>query len=199
MIVHQNHSEQWHVTVIDTGLNTMIGGRVKRVRDYIDNEPLILTYGDGVSSVNLKKLLAFHQVYGKLVTISAYNASQRFGVLDIDELYIGLSTVFMCLFFTLDPMVIERSYTVYSLADTTDHSDTVYSAKDIKTQFIEGYIEKANESQKRIEEQVSIGNLEEVPGGSRITEKGKNLVKLFRFIETIFSVPNENSIYPNGK
>ena len=114
-------------------------------------------------------------------------------------LCIGLSTVFMCLFFTLGPMVIERSYTVYSLADMTDHPDTVYSAEDIKTQFIEEYIEKANESQKRIEEQVSIGNLEEVPGGYRITEKGKNLVKLFRFIETIFPVPDENSIYPNGK
>lgn len=114
-------------------------------------------------------------------------------------LCIGLSTVFMCLFFSLGPMVIERSYTVYSLADMTDHPDMVYSAEDIKTQFIEGYIEEANESQKRIDEQVSIGNLEEVPGGYRITEKGKGLVRLFRFIEEIFPVPDENSIYPNGQ
>lgn len=96
-------------------------------------------------------------------------------------------------------MTIERSYTVYSLADMTDHPDTVYSAEDIKAQFIEGYIEEANGSQKRIDEQVSIGNLEEVPGGYRITEKGKNLVELFRFLESIFPVPDESSIYPNGQ
>lgn len=114
-------------------------------------------------------------------------------------LCIGLSTVFMCLFFSLGPMTIERSYTVYSLADMTDHPDTVYSAEDIKAQFIEGYIEEANGSQKRIDEQVSIGNLEEVPGGYRITEKGKNLVELFRFLESIFPVPDESSIYPNGQ
>lgn len=114
-------------------------------------------------------------------------------------LCIGLSTVFMCLFFSLGPMVIERSYTVYSLADMADHFDTVYSAEEIKTQFIEGYIEGANESQKRIDEQVYIGNLEEVPGGYRITEKGISLVKIFRYIEAIFPVPDENSIYPNGQ
>lgn len=85
MIVHQNHSEPWRVTVVDTGLNTMTGGRVKRVKEYIGNEPFMLTYGDGVSNVNLKELLAFHQSHGKLVTISAYNAGQRFGVLDIDD------------------------------------------------------------------------------------------------------------------
>ena len=85
MIVHQNHSEPWRVTVVDTGLNTMTGGRVKRVKEYIGNEPFMLTYGDGVSNVNLKELLAFHQSHGKLVTLSAYNAGQRFGVLDIDD------------------------------------------------------------------------------------------------------------------
>lgn len=113
-------------------------------------------------------------------------------------LCIALSTIFMCLFFALGPMVIERSYTVYSLADMTDHEEVVYSAEDIKTQFVEGYIEGANESQKRIDEQVFIGNLKEVPGGYQITEKGKNYVKLFRLVEAIFPVPDENSIYPNG-
>lgn len=105
---------------------------------------------------------------------------------------------FMCLFFSIDPMVIERSYTIFSLADMTDHADTVYSAEDIKTQFIEGYIEGDNESQKRIDEQVSIGNVAKVSGGYQI-KKGKSLVEFFRFIEVIFPVPDKNSIYPNGQ
>ncbi len=85
MIVHQKHAESWRVTVVDTGLNTMTGGRIKRVRDYINNEPFFLTYGDGVSDINISKLLEFHNSHGKLVTISAYNAGQRFGILDIDD------------------------------------------------------------------------------------------------------------------
>lgn len=85
MIVHCNNSEPWKVTVVDTGLNTMTGGRVKRVRDYIEGEPFMLTYGDGVSDVDIAELLKFHQTNGKLVTMSAYNAGQRFGVLDIDS------------------------------------------------------------------------------------------------------------------
>ena len=84
MIVHQNHSEPWKVTVVDTGLNTMTGGRVKRVRDYIGDEPFMLTYGDGVSDLNITELVRFHQSHGKLITMSAYNAGQRFGVLDVD-------------------------------------------------------------------------------------------------------------------
>lgn len=84
MTVHRNHSEPWKVTVVDTGLNTMTGGRVKRVRNYIGDEPFMLTYGDGVSDIDIGKLLAFHKSHGKMVTMSAYNAGQRFGVLDID-------------------------------------------------------------------------------------------------------------------
>ena len=85
MEVHNNYSEPWKVTLVDTGLNTMTGGRVKRVRDYIGNEPFMLTYGDGVSDLNIAELVKFHQSHGKLVTMSAYNAGQRFGVLDIDS------------------------------------------------------------------------------------------------------------------
>ncbi len=83
MIVHRNTAEPWRVTIVDTGLNTMTGGRVKRVKDYIEDEPFMLTYGDGVSDLNIAELVKFHQSHGKLVTISAYNAEQRFGVLDI--------------------------------------------------------------------------------------------------------------------
>lgn len=85
MTVHHNASERWKVTVVDTGLGTMTGGRVRRVKDYIGGEPFMLTYGDGVSNLDITKLLAFHRSHGKMVTMSAYNAGQRFGVLDIAE------------------------------------------------------------------------------------------------------------------
>jgi len=85
IIVHHNTSERWKVTVVDTGLNTMTGGRVKRIREYIGDEPFMLTYGDGVSDINITELVRFHQAHGKLLTMSAYNAGQRFGVLDISD------------------------------------------------------------------------------------------------------------------
>lgn len=84
MTVHNNFSEPWKVTLIDTGLNTMTGGRVKRIQPYIGNEPFLLTYGDGVSDVNIAKLVEFHQAHGKLATMTVINVGQRFGVLDID-------------------------------------------------------------------------------------------------------------------
>ena len=83
VIVHENTAEPWRVTVVDTGLNTMTGGRVKRIQKYVGNEPFMLTYGDGVSDVDIKKLVAFHKQHGKLATMTAVNAGQRFGVLDI--------------------------------------------------------------------------------------------------------------------
>ena len=112
---------------------------------------------------------------------------------------IGLSTLFMALFFSLGPMTIERSYTIYSLSAMTDSDKDVYSAGEIKTQFIDGFIEEANESQKRINEQVHIGNLEETDDGYRITAKGRRLIKLMRLVESIFPVPDKTCIYPNGK
>lgn len=83
-IAHKTHSEPWKVTVVDTGLNTMTGGRIRRVKEYIGNEPFLLTYGDGVADINVRELVKFHKEHGKIVTMSAYNAGQRFGVLDID-------------------------------------------------------------------------------------------------------------------
>lgn len=85
MIVHRNNSERWKVTVVDTGLATMTGGRVRRVREYLGDEPFLLTYGDGVSDVDIRQQVAFHRSHGKMVTVSAYNVGQRFGVLDIDD------------------------------------------------------------------------------------------------------------------
>ena len=85
MIIHKSNSETWKVTVVDTGLNTMTGGRVKRVKEYIGSEPFLLTYGDGVSDINISKLVEFHKSHGRLVTMSVYNAGQRFGVVEIDN------------------------------------------------------------------------------------------------------------------
>ncbi len=85
MLIHDSAVDPWKVTVVDTGLNTMTGGRVKRVKDYIGDEPFLLTYGDGVSDVNIDELVSFHKEHGKLVTVSAYNVGQRFGVLNIDK------------------------------------------------------------------------------------------------------------------
>lgn len=81
MVVHDNFSEAWKVTVVDTGLHTMTGGRVKRVRRYLDEQPFCLTYGDGVSDVDIAQELRFHKAHGKIATIAAINAGQRFGVL----------------------------------------------------------------------------------------------------------------------
>lgn len=85
MEVHNNYAEPWRVTLVDTGLNTMTGGRIKRVREYIGDEPFMLTYGDGVSNVDLNALWDFHQKHGKTATITGVNIGQRFGVLEVED------------------------------------------------------------------------------------------------------------------
>ena len=85
MTVHNNVAEPWKVTIVDTGLKTMTGGRIKRIQKYIGNEPFMLTYGDGVSDINLKELLKFHESHGKIATITTIKLSQRFGVLNIED------------------------------------------------------------------------------------------------------------------
>ena len=84
MEVHNNYSEPWKVTLVDTGYNTMTGGRIKRIKDYIGDEPFLLTYGDGVADINIIDLVNFHKAHGKIGTLTAVNIGQRFGVLDID-------------------------------------------------------------------------------------------------------------------
>lgn len=85
MVVHDNVAEPWKVTLVDTGLHTMTGGRVKRIQKYVGNETFMLTYGDGVSSLDIADTLRFHREHGKMVTLTAVNLEQRFGVLDIDK------------------------------------------------------------------------------------------------------------------
>lgn len=81
--VHQNVSEPWKVTLINTGRDTLTGGRIKKARDYVGNEAFMLTYGDGVSDVNIKELVDTHKRSGKLATLTAYQPEGRFGSLDI--------------------------------------------------------------------------------------------------------------------
>lgn len=85
MMIHNNVAEPWKVTIVDTGLNTMTGGRIKRIQQYIGNETFMLTYGDGVSDVNIKELVEFHRKGGKIATMTAVNVGQQFGVLEIGE------------------------------------------------------------------------------------------------------------------
>jgi glucose-1-phosphate cytidylyltransferase len=83
MDIHNNSSEPWKVTLIDTGLDTMTGGRVKRAQKFLDKEPFFLTYGDGLSDIDLDKLLSFHKKSGKIMTLTAVQPEGRFGALDL--------------------------------------------------------------------------------------------------------------------
>lgn len=83
MVIHDQHCEPWKVTVVDTGLYTMTGGRIKRVKKYIGNEPFMMTYGDGVCDVNISELVKFHKSHGKIATLTAVTLAQQKGILDI--------------------------------------------------------------------------------------------------------------------
>lgn len=85
MIVHSNVAEPWRVTVAYTGRNTQTGGRIKRIKEFVHGERFFLTYGDGVSDIDLTKLVELHEKSGKTVTLSAIQPGGRFGVLDINE------------------------------------------------------------------------------------------------------------------
>ena len=82
--VHNNFSEAWKVTVVDTGYNSFTGKRIKKIQPYIDDENFFLTYGDGLSDVNIDELLKFHKSHGKICTITAVKPESRFGYLDFD-------------------------------------------------------------------------------------------------------------------
>ena len=83
IILHEQHSEPWRVTVVDTGLNTMTGSRIKKIQKYVGKEPFMMTYGDGVCDVNIRELLKFHQEHGKMATLTAVMLDQSKGVLNI--------------------------------------------------------------------------------------------------------------------
>ena len=83
--IHNNYSENWKITLIDTGLDTMTGGRVKRAKNFIANQPFFLTYGDGVSDVNIQNLLDFHKSHRKKITMTAIQPEGRFGALKLES------------------------------------------------------------------------------------------------------------------
>jgi glucose-1-phosphate cytidylyltransferase len=85
LVAHQQDVVDWKVSLIDTGLNSMTGGRVKRMQDFIGNEPFLLTYGDGVADIDIEALVKFHKSHGKMVTVSAVHPGARFGELDINN------------------------------------------------------------------------------------------------------------------
>ncbi len=85
MQVHEKHVEPWKITLIETGEDTQTGGRLKKVRDYIGNETFCFTYGDGVSNINIQKLIEFHQSHGKLATVTAIQPPGRYGALNLNS------------------------------------------------------------------------------------------------------------------
>nr|BCN18885.1 glucose-1-phosphate cytidylyltransferase [Vibrio cholerae] len=84
MKIHKNTSEEWTVTLLDTGLHSMTGGRVKRAQEIIGDQPFMLTYGDGVSDVNITELVDFHKSHGKAITMTAVQPDGRFGAIEIE-------------------------------------------------------------------------------------------------------------------
>ena len=85
MMIHDRQTEPWKVTVVDTGLETMTGGRIRRVQKYVGSEPFMMTYGDGVCDVDIEELLSFHEKHGKMATLTSVMQDQQKGTLDIAE------------------------------------------------------------------------------------------------------------------
>lgn len=83
--IHDNHSEKWKVTLIDTGLNTMTGGRIKRIQEYVGNNRFLLTYGDGVTDLNIKETIEAHEASRALLSMTAYQPQGKFGAIVIDQ------------------------------------------------------------------------------------------------------------------
>lgn len=139
MTVHNNVAEPWKVTMIDTGLNTMTGGRIKRIQPYVGNETFMLTYGDGVSNVDLKALLEFHKNHGKIATMTAVNVGQQFGVLEIDK--DGTINKFREKNDS-DGGVINAGYMVLNpeIFDYIDGDETVFEKKPLETVAAEGQL-----------------------------------------------------------
>lgn len=145
MIVHNKHAEKWKVTVVDTGLHTQTGGRVKRIRDYVGNEPFMLTYGDAVGDVDIAALAAFHRAHGRLGTISMYNFGQNKGVVEVGA--DGGISAFREKS-DLDGDLINIGFMVFEpqVFDLIDGDDTVLEkdalAKLVEMQQLHGYIHK---------------------------------------------------------
>ncbi|HEX9094252.1 MAG TPA: glucose-1-phosphate cytidylyltransferase [Coriobacteriia bacterium] len=114
--VHENANEPWQVTLVDTGSDTMTGGRLKRVRPYLGDEPFMMTYGDGVADVRIDELVAFHSAHGKEATVTAVPPPGRFGVMRLEDTAVrafeekpqGEVGYVNGGFFVLEPAVLDR-------------------------------------------------------------------------------------------
>jgi hypothetical protein len=104
--------------------------------------------------------------------------------------------LFAAFFVTAGPMPMDRSYSIFVIADMYENPDKVYTAQEIEQTFMEKYILKNEATRRRIEEQKSIGNIEEIDGGYRISEKGKRLIKMMRFVESMYPVDEKRTLYP---
>ena len=132
MIIHNNIAEPWKVTIVDTGLHTMTGGRIRRIRPYVGEETFMLTYGDGVCNVDLRELEQFHRSPGRTGTITAIDVDQRFGVLDIQP--DGSISAFREKN-QKDTSVINGGYMVFepSIFDLLEDDTTVFEQKPLAT------------------------------------------------------------------
>ena len=140
MRVLTSRAEPWKVTVVDTGLNTMTGGRIKQIQPYIGNEPFMLTYGDGVADIDLRALESFHRVHAKTVTMSSYNVGQQFGVLDVSDN--GLVTGFREKQ-EMDGSMINIGFMLCEpdFFDVIDGDDTVLEKKPLETLAAQGQLQ----------------------------------------------------------
>lgn len=139
MTIHESHPEPWKVTVVDTGYNTMTGGRIRRIQKYIGNEPFFMTYGDGVCDVDINKLLEFHKSHGKLATLTAVKLSQDKGVLNITKDFAVKSFREKNL---ADGAPINAGYMVLQpeVFDYIDGDDTVFERTPLEKLAIEGQL-----------------------------------------------------------
>lgn len=139
-VIHNNCAEPWKVTVVDTGLDTMTGGRIKRIKEYVDNDTFMVTYGDGVCDMDMSELLEFHKSHGKIGTMTAINVGQRFGVLGIDK---GTSQITEFREKNMsDETVINGGYMVFepSIFDYIEGDDTVFEKQPLEALAKEGQL-----------------------------------------------------------
>ncbi|MDE7311939.1 MAG: glucose-1-phosphate cytidylyltransferase [Eubacterium sp.] len=168
MFVHSNIAEPWKVTLVDTGLGTMTGGRLRRVKPYIGDEAFMMTYGDGVSDVNIRELVRFHKKHGKMATLTAVNGGQQFGILDLgkEEQVCGFREKN-----DADGDVINAGYMVLNpqIFDFIEGDETVFEREPLEKAAEEGQLAayrhygfwKCMDTQRdrrKLEEMIKIGN-----------------------------------------
>lgn len=135
----KNSSKPWNVTIIDTGLNTMTGGRLGRIRDFVNDETFLMTYGDGVSDINVEETIKFHQSHGKKATVTAVRAPGRFGDLELDGNHVenfaekneGSKSRINAGYFVLEPSVL----------DLIENDETIWEQEPMRTLAQSGQME----------------------------------------------------------